>query len=431
MWTTKPDHSLEWISQERKTTGMLDFIFPIWTFVLIGRPQDYFRFLTPYRLALVVTIIILFLIVILGGISVKKILVGKETKLYAVFFMLLFLGIPFAYDREIAFNNVAVLFMGNLIYYLIFIQYIDSIFKFRKMLFTILLCFFFYSFFTLIGGHYTGGRYFTYGTMFDPNDIVYVLISLFPIGIFFLKRDMSILKKGLAITSVIISIIIILINGSRAGILSFGTMVLYSIIVFRKQIKFKYIIISLIIFGSLISIYSEKIDYSRYLMLNIKTDYNITSERGRLAIWKNGYQIFLSNPITGVGVGCFPMVLGDFREKKNLPPIMQAAHNSYLEIAAETGIFGIIMYFLLIYYCFRNFRRCRHNQFQPDYRSDVELIAGLLQVGFVGLLVNSLFLSQGYSTFITLYFALSVTMKNICSGNAYEVAPVSTGHPRC
>jgi hypothetical protein len=41
------------------------------------------------------------------------------------------------------------------------------------------------------------------------------------------------------------------------------------------------------------------------------------------------------------------------------------------------------------------------------------MIAGLLQVGFIGMLVNSLFLSQGYSIFITLYFALSVVIKNI------------------
>lgn len=57
-------------------------------------------------------------------------------------------------------------------------------------------------------------------------------------------------------------------------------------------------------------------------------------------------QIFVSNPILGVGVGAFPTALSV--EKPDVPYDYQPPHFALLEVAAETGIFGALFYFLAL-----------------------------------------------------------------------------------
>jgi O-antigen ligase len=55
-------------------------------------------------------------------------------------------------------------------------------------------------------------------------------------------------------------------------------------------------------------------------------------------------EIFVSNALTGVGVGAFPTALS--AEKPDVPYNYQPPHFALLEVAAENGIFGALFYFL-------------------------------------------------------------------------------------
>jgi O-antigen ligase len=55
-------------------------------------------------------------------------------------------------------------------------------------------------------------------------------------------------------------------------------------------------------------------------------------------------EIFVSNALSGVGVGAFPSALS--AEKPDVPYDYQPPHFALLEVAAETGIFGALFYFL-------------------------------------------------------------------------------------
>lgn len=68
------------------------------------------------------------------------------------------------------------------------------------------------------------------------------------------------------------------------------------------------------------------------------------SERRELNAAAN--EIFAANALTGVGLGAFPTALS--MERPNVPYDYQPPHFALLEAAAETGIFGALVYFLAL-----------------------------------------------------------------------------------
>ena len=85
-------------------------------------------------------------------------------------------------------------------------------------------------------------------------------------------------------------------------------------------------------------------------------DYNWTSPTGRKAVFDRGIQYMMRNPITGIGIDNFPRAEGTLSARavaqsqdKSLAGIKwSAAHNSFLEVAAEMGLIGLYFFLGLI-----------------------------------------------------------------------------------
>src|SRR3546814_16694190 len=65
-----------------------------------------------------------------------------------------------------------------------------------------------------------------------------------------------------------------------------------------------------------------------------------SSAYGRIESWYDGIQMFLANPVFGVGVG-------NFTDHTWL-----TAHNSFVLVLAETGIVGYTVWLAMVGYCF-------------------------------------------------------------------------------
>jgi O-antigen ligase len=66
----------------------------------------------------------------------------------------------------------------------------------------------------------------------------------------------------------------------------------------------------------------------------------------RLAHWQAALEMFRYNFWTGVGLGCYEPAYAGFA-LINWPIALGHAHNVYLNVAAETGLIGLIAYLLL------------------------------------------------------------------------------------
>ncbi|MBI5236579.1 MAG: O-antigen ligase family protein [Deltaproteobacteria bacterium] len=385
-------------------------IFQIWLFVIIGRPQDLIAELIPYRPALVLTALMLLLIIFrYGGRLNASLLLAGEGKKYLLFYAVMLIGIPFAYHRRVAFDFIVFSYANNILFYFICVVMVDSLDRLKRVLLILTACALFYAFFTLTQGTMSAGRFFTYGAMFDPNDIAYVLVSLFPLSFFYLLNGEGFFKKIIALCNVAASTAVILLTASRGGLLSLSAA---SVAVFATgaSIKksYKAIFLATISIAAAVMLASGGLNVERYKTItSIGSDYNVTDEFGRFQIWERGLTLLIQNPFTGVGAYCFPNAIGYLRADIGAIPKWQAPHNSYVEVAVETGVAGISLFLALTASSMRTFFTCSRAR---SCDGQLRTIAALLIVAFVGHLTAAFFLTQAYSTLFTLFFAFSTIL---------------------
>jgi O-antigen ligase len=73
----------------------------------------------------------------------------------------------------------------------------------------------------------------------------------------------------------------------------------------------------------------------------------------RLSQWYAGWQMFINNPILGVGIGNYDAAYDTYRLDQ-WPVGLGHAHNHYLTIAAEAGFFGLVAYLGFLVVAFRS-----------------------------------------------------------------------------
>lgn len=396
----------------------------LWAFILIGRPQDLLIFLQPLRPALLLTALTLGAIFFTGhGQKFSAVFSMAETKRYLLFYFIMILGIPFAYHRGIAFEAVLIKYLPNILFYLVLITEVDSLKKLKSLILVICFSILLLNFFGYMYGISVEGRFRIIGSPFDPNDIAYLLVSLCPLALFYLQLNQGILIRlfgGIVFSS---SLALILLTGSRGGLVALGAvfivMLLTKIGGMKKSNKMVFIGFSV----AILFLLGDKINLERYLSLTeIGSDYNISDEFGRMKIWEFGFAMIIGNPITGVGVDCFAMAIGYMRENMGLIPRWQVAHNSFLQIASEVGLFGFIVFFVIIVRSLTTFLRASKIADSNHEANEIRVLGGLTFLSFLGHLIAANFLTQGYSIYFTLFFALAAIIQRIQADHVTSVA---------
>lgn len=79
-------------------------------------------------------------------------------------------------------------------------------------------------------------------------------------------------------------------------------------------------------------------------------DLDETSNNSRLVIWEKTWQSIVRHPFLGVGIGNYPVVLSQETEYAKAG---SSAHNLYLHIAAEIGLFGLIAVLGMLWIIFK------------------------------------------------------------------------------
>jgi O-antigen ligase len=398
-------------------------LFLLCSFVLLARPQDILTFLQPMRPALV-TVILATAAMVLGGRlkEISAVLSTAESKRYLLFFLIMIVGIPFAYYPRLALAGVFQSYLINMLFFFLLVSQVTSLQRLKSFLWVTCLATLTYSVFggILQSGVFGDGRVRVFGNMFDANDTAYVLVSLFPLCLYFVRFNEGLLKRLVAIVAAISAIAIILQTGSRGGLLAFGTVLLIVLLTTIEGVSKGNKIFFVVILATTVFLIRDKIDMERYLTLSdISSDYNVTDVGGRLEIWQQSMELIRTNPITGVGFDCFAFAVSYVRELAGESYLRwQPVHNSYLQIASEIGLIGFGIFVLINLRTFFTFLHIGGVQTQQASRetSEMSALGSLMLLGFTGLSVSGLFLTQGYSIFSTLYFALAAVMGRLQVG---------------
>jgi len=412
-------------------------ILLLFSFVLLGRPQDILPFLQPFRPALVVTVLAIGAMVF--GARRQELwaaLSTPESKRYLLLFLIMIVGIPFAAHRRLAFQYVFEVYIVNMVFFFFLVLQVTSLQRLKSLVWVICLSTLMYSFFG--GVLQTRGdgveRFEVLGGAFDANDTAFVLTSLFPLCLYFVRFDEGLLKRLVAVGTIFSAIAVILLTGSRGGILALGTVLLVLFLKKTGGIKRTHKMVLMVMLASAFLLMRDSIDLERYMTIfDLSSDYNVTSEGGRVTLWKAAIDLTLANPITGVGVRMYSWAYYLAREGAGDSYLRwHTVHNSYLQISSELGLIGFGVFMLIMLRSALTFLRVSRMPMRPETReaSELRVLGGLMLIAFAGLSVAAIFLAHGYSILFTLYFALAAAIARIEAGPDIRPRASRTGlHP--
>ena len=109
-------------------------LFLLCSFVVLGRPQDILTFLQPMRPALVLTVLAVGAMVF--GARRQELLAAlstSESKRYLLFYLIMIVGIPFAYYRRAAFEGVIEGYLANMLFFVLLVFQVTSLQRLKSL----------------------------------------------------------------------------------------------------------------------------------------------------------------------------------------------------------------------------------------------------------------------------------------------------------
>jgi O-antigen ligase len=263
---------------------------------------------------------------------------------------------------------------------------------------------------------------------YDPNDMALVLVTMIPLLLYLFATSRGVLKVVL-VGLTLVNMYGIVQTQSRGGFLALlvvGGLVLYRSTLSRQQ-KLIIATLAVIVFGILAgTAYWDRIR----TIWDPQTEYDRTGG-GRTEVWKTGLMLMAMHP-WGVGIDGFVTAEGLSHGGSGK---WSAPHNTFLQIGAELGVAGLIVFVLMLKWVFGELRAVqkgavqqssrlvprrveggfpprapvrRHGSPNPDEQNNLVPLAAALQTSLVGFVVGGFFLSQAYGALFYAILGLSL-----------------------
>ncbi len=273
-------------------------------------------------------------------------------------------------------------------------------------------------------------RYFVTLT-YDPNDIGLFFCMSVPLCYYWFWRGGLFTKLAIAPLGAL-CLLGVYLTGSRGALVTVGMVILYLAFAVKESGMLLRI---LVIVGFVVGAagMSQSKTMSKLIEGVTGQEYNFTDESGRIAIWKRGLGYLAQRPITGVGVACFETADFVFRPEANTTKVAnRTAHNCYLQVATENGVFAFIIWMCLFVSAFREVGRQRkqlqglvHDEETVRYL----MLGSMFRAMLFGFLIGGFFLSVGYFQLLYVTFAYIVALGNIGDNWIYQLSLAPAARP--
>lgn len=280
------------------------------------------------------------------------------------------------------------------------------------------------------------------GPLSDPNYYAQILLVLVPVVFFRLWDEQSLKLKLLSGYSLISILTTIYFTYSRAAIIVL--IVEFIFIVLIKRINLKYILIGLVaLFLSALFLipekYTERLSSLEQLIFDeeineisedkeIKNIHIDSSFQQRILYMQTAWVMFSDHPYTGVGIGNYGSHYNTYSEE--VGSIVSSyehfdktrfPHNLYLEIGAESGLFGLFIFLAIIFFTFLYLLSAYINFKQVKDITSAGIALSLI-IGLLGYLMSSLFLHGEYIRYLLLLVAFAIATERISKSKIKTVA---------
>ncbi len=369
------------------------------------RPQDIMPALNYIKPGMLMIIILTAFLVFQGNLHQTNF---KQTRMIWLFILLLALYVPFAANNYYAYftMKVMLLFMPFILSAIICINSMDRLRTTILILISIMI------YIALYGLWHKGvgsGGYFR-----DENDLSLFINMWLPfcVCLFITEKDRK--KKIFYAAGFILGLASVIVSFSRGGFV--GLLAMIAVLWFftpRKLLGLSMItIIVLLMFIFVGQTYWKE--------MSTVTDIHEGTATARLLSWKAAWNMFLDNPF-GVGGNNFQIRFPEY-QGYGFSRVMwgRVAHSLWLTLISETGILGIIIYLMILYYNLKDiFYLKRINQGSTDPESRYLYFFSLaLLASLAGFFASATFISVLYYPHYWYLCAIIIAVVNIAKNRA-------------
>lgn len=254
---------------------------------------------------------------------------------------------------------------------------------------------------------------------FDSNDLAVLMVIAFPFSV-----SMAIHSRGkrrwMAVFAAVVFLTVVVYAGSRGGTLALLTAAL--IFVASAKGMRRAVALILLVLGGVLTWNLAPASFRQRMesITNTEDDYNTWAYDGRKQIWARARGYIKESPVTGVGMLNFSVAEGNHLTASGARGKWSNAHNSYLQVTAELGIVGGIIFFGILGLGAANALALRR-----PVRSNQELRSGQPEylAALAGAAAGGYFLSHAY--FYPLYALVAVTLfaRRVAMAASVQSAP--------
>lgn len=250
------------------------------------------------------------------------------------------------------------------------------------------------------------------GMLNDNNTFALGLNMVLPLLLAVVATERSRLLRLAAGGMALLAILTILFTFSRGGLLTLG--VVGVLLIWRS--KRRLLATAVLALGLVAAVALTSGDLKEQYLeraASIRNYQQDNSALGRLNSWKVSWLVFQDYPVFGIGPNNLEMVFDQYTPRRVR---FHVAHNSYLELLAECGLPGLLLFLAMLGAAFLRLERLRRRPAAPW----VGIYAGMLQASLAAYMVGSMFLNMAYFDLVYHLVALGVSLEIAAMGAAEE-----------
>jgi O-antigen ligase len=260
------------------------------------------------------------------------------------------------------------------------------------------------------------------GTIGDPNELAAVLLVGLALGAgFLLGRGRAPLMRAAAAVAVPLCAAGVFLSLSRGGLVALGVMLIAgTVFAGRWRLALTAMLVAVAVGG--IVYFTE--------LAPLPARERVTSANGgsgRSDLWTVGWRMVQAHPVGGVGIGNFQAVSANYvlqpgatqRADLIFSSAPKVTHNTYLEVMAEEGVPGLLLFLAAIVTCMACMLKAARIWARRGQAS-AEALARSVFLGLIGMLTADFFISDMFSKLLWVLLALGPAMLAIARAEDEE-----------
>ena len=342
----------------KSTIGFFATLIMVWIAFEYGRPPN------PMYIPLVISVLLF-----VGWLLRRPKRWGTQLTALVLLLVVMAIDIPLAvntYSAVWTTYGMTVLFVFILIP---LVQFIDSVRRMQRLVQTLVVVALYVGGWAILHGGYgpagaAGGQ--------DENYVAAAMSMAFPFAFFSIFAARNVLARVFFAGTAGVMLLACVVSLSRGGALAMGAVLLYCWLTSPRRWLGVAVVVLLIGVISLIpdgltgggrrtaGVEAPRCWRGTWMRSRRARTRPKTTADLRLELWQIAFRMFLGHPLSGVGPGNFIWNIKEYQSAEQTEKygreMMAFTHSLYLELLADLGIAGSVLFLMIVYSNFRDLR---------------------------------------------------------------------------